>query len=295
MDMKQLIGKMDEIEEGAKPDFLDMDKDGDKEEPMSKAVKDKENVDERTDPNKFRNLKAEYEKLTGKKAPAGTSTQSMQVMVNQARNAKKDKEKVDESLVVQADGEEADGKKFGVYRTGGSIGEKKTGKPIKSFATKQEAADHAKALNAGLSKGEKEYYKLKYTVKAISEVAEAAKPDFLDMDKDGDKEKVDESLVVQADGEEAAALLGMLKLAGMAPQHEEPAMEERDIEYDNTPDERIAPHQAAVPAGNDLNKAKTMTKHGYQQGDNPLAMAETAALENKLRGMFESMLSENSK
>ena len=45
MDMKQLIGKMDEIEEGAKPDFLDMDKDGDKEEPMSKAVKDKENVD----------------------------------------------------------------------------------------------------------------------------------------------------------------------------------------------------------------------------------------------------------
>jgi len=157
MDMKQLIGKMDEIEEGAKPDFLDMDKDGDKEEPMSKAVKDK------------------------------------------------------------------------------------------------------------------------------------------DEDKDEDKEKVDESLVVQADGEEAAALLGMLKLAGMAPQHEEPAMEERDIEYDNTPNERIAPHQAAVPAGNDLNKAKTMTKHGYQQGDNPLAMAETAALENKLRGMFESMLSENSK
>lgn len=85
--------------EAAKPDFLDMDKDGNKKEPMKKAVKDKENVDERTDPNKFRNLKAEYEKLTGKKAPAGTSTQSMQVMVNQARNAKKDKEKVSESIL----------------------------------------------------------------------------------------------------------------------------------------------------------------------------------------------------
>lgn len=151
---------------------------------------------------------------------------------------------------------------------------------------------------------------------------ESAKPDFLDLDKDGDKEepmskavkdkdededkeKVDESLVVQADGAEAEALLGMLKLAGMTHQHEEPsmeepameepAMEERDIEYDNTPNERTAPYQAAVPAGNDLNKAKTMTKHGYRQGDNPLAMAETAALESKLRGMFESMIAENNK
>ena len=30
------------LKEAAKPDFLDMDKDGDKEEPMKKAVKDKE-------------------------------------------------------------------------------------------------------------------------------------------------------------------------------------------------------------------------------------------------------------
>jgi hypothetical protein len=29
-------------EEAKKPDFLDMDKDGDKKEPMSKAIKDKE-------------------------------------------------------------------------------------------------------------------------------------------------------------------------------------------------------------------------------------------------------------
>jgi hypothetical protein len=40
-------GKVEE--EGAKPDFLDMDKDGDKKEPMKKAVKDKEEkVDETT-------------------------------------------------------------------------------------------------------------------------------------------------------------------------------------------------------------------------------------------------------
>ena len=31
---------------GSKPDFLDMDKDGDKKEPMKKALKDKEKVSE---------------------------------------------------------------------------------------------------------------------------------------------------------------------------------------------------------------------------------------------------------
>jgi hypothetical protein len=38
----QRMREMAGIKEAKKPDFLDMDKDGDKEEPMSKAVKDKE-------------------------------------------------------------------------------------------------------------------------------------------------------------------------------------------------------------------------------------------------------------
>jgi hypothetical protein len=36
--MREIAG----IKEAKKPDFLDMDKDGDKKEPMSKAIKDKE-------------------------------------------------------------------------------------------------------------------------------------------------------------------------------------------------------------------------------------------------------------
>jgi hypothetical protein len=36
------LREMAGVAEGKKPDFLDMDKDGDKEEPMKKAVKDKE-------------------------------------------------------------------------------------------------------------------------------------------------------------------------------------------------------------------------------------------------------------
>jgi hypothetical protein len=46
---KGLPNKVKKTEEGAKPDFLDMDKDGDRKEPMKKAVKDKEEkVDETT-------------------------------------------------------------------------------------------------------------------------------------------------------------------------------------------------------------------------------------------------------
>ena len=46
----EVDGKKYQVKEGAKPDFLDVDKDGDKEEPMKKAVKDKKNkVDEAED------------------------------------------------------------------------------------------------------------------------------------------------------------------------------------------------------------------------------------------------------
>lgn len=42
-------GKKFKVKEAAKPDFLDMDKDGDTKEPMKKAVKDKEKVSESTE------------------------------------------------------------------------------------------------------------------------------------------------------------------------------------------------------------------------------------------------------
>lgn len=41
-----VLGMVTLNEKGKKPDFLDVDKDGDKEEPMKKAIKDKEEVDE---------------------------------------------------------------------------------------------------------------------------------------------------------------------------------------------------------------------------------------------------------
>jgi hypothetical protein len=43
---KKVTKDIEKVEEAAKPDFLDMDKDGDKKEPMKKAVKDKKKVKE---------------------------------------------------------------------------------------------------------------------------------------------------------------------------------------------------------------------------------------------------------
>ena len=62
---------------------------------------------------------------------------------------------------------------YGVFKSGGSVGEKNTGKPVKKFDSKEAAANHAKGLNSQLSKGEKKDYKLKYTVKKINESYDA--------------------------------------------------------------------------------------------------------------------------
>jgi hypothetical protein len=55
--------------------------------------------------------------------------------------------------------------KYGVYKRGGSIGERKG--LIKTFDTKEEAQEYAKRQRRHLSPGERKYYKLGYTVKAV--------------------------------------------------------------------------------------------------------------------------------
>ena len=48
-ELLSLLSEDENIEEAAKPDFLDLDKDGDKEEPMKKAAKDKEKKEEQNE------------------------------------------------------------------------------------------------------------------------------------------------------------------------------------------------------------------------------------------------------
>ena len=71
--LKQLIreaideahcSKRDDIEEGDKPDFLDLDKDGDKKEPMKDAAKDADDDDDEEDPKVLEEAEYQGRKVT---------------------------------------------------------------------------------------------------------------------------------------------------------------------------------------------------------------------------------------
>ena len=84
--MKRLAGGEEDValeedlEEGAKPDFLDLDGDGDKEEPMKKAAKDKEAMDEEMtlDVDSEKNVPAsEMDELDEMHCPSGKKEEDM--------------------------------------------------------------------------------------------------------------------------------------------------------------------------------------------------------------------------
>jgi hypothetical protein len=110
------------------------------------------------------------------------------------------------------------------------------------------------------------------------------------------KEGIEEAIAIQADGQEAMALLDMLKLAGQpAPQATPDVVvggcgmteADRDPAYANTPDEEVADMSAAVPSGNDMHHSKDGWR-AAAGADNPMV----AAMEGKLKKMFETLSKE---
>ena len=114
------------------------------------------------------------------------------------------------------------------------------------------------------------------------------------------------TLNVNADGESAEMLAQLLKLSGLMggepakivvsdPTHTEEQVEEadRDPEYANTPDEKTAGIDAAVPSGNDLHRAKGANPNWH--GDNPMKTAQfeetdpIAKLGRELMAEYESI------
>jgi hypothetical protein len=62
--------------------------------------------------------------------------------------------------------------------------------------------------------------------------------------------------------------------------------------YANEPNEQVQPLDTQLRQGTDLNKEKTMHKHSYRQGDNPMAMAEAkelARLESEIMEGLDSI------
>jgi hypothetical protein len=182
-------------------------------------------------------------------------------------------------------------------------------------------------------------------LESFDRVAEAAKPDFLDIDKDGDKkepmkkaakekdkdenvkeskypwldhpnrpgakkekedkeeakESVEEAIMVSAEGDEAEALLQILKLSGMpmppapaalpAPMAEPAAdLDTMDIEmqdeYSNSPDEFEQDVNAVIANGTDLHREKGQYP-AAARGDNPMN-----AFEGKFKAIMADLLKE---
>jgi len=63
--------------------------------------------------------------------------------------------------------EDSEATKYGVFRRGGSLGSR--GGLIKTFDTKEEAQEYAKRQRRHLTPGERSYYKMGYTVKAVKD------------------------------------------------------------------------------------------------------------------------------
>jgi hypothetical protein len=79
---------------------------------------------------------------------------------------------------------------------------------------------------------------------------------------------------------------------GMVEPVEVEVDEDRDIEYANTPNEKIGPVSAAVPSGDDMHKAKKSYSDKPYRGDNPMAVQEATddSLWKKYSGMLKSLI-----
>jgi hypothetical protein len=155
--------KEGEVDEAAKPDFLDLDGDGDKKEPMKKAVKDKKKVEEA----QGETIHAWWETQKG---PGDMEGQVLRYF--------KKNENYDPNAV---------GLRNGPYFTPSldwwpSVEDFEQGKQGFSNKTKADAEGweiHDRKSDA----------LAKVKIDGKEEVDEAAKPDFLDLDKDGNKKE----------------------------------------------------------------------------------------------------------
>jgi len=357
----------DEIEEGKKPDFLDMDKDGDKKEPMKKAVADKKAVKETTSADLMKRWVGIFEAeekcadcgevhkgecaeevteaeekcadcgkmhegdcaeevkeaatkhdkpwtdKSGKKHP-GTAVKGDKYTGKDAEKEEKAKKKVDEAADKKKCPPMSHIKKM--CQDGKSVAEIcKMHSDCDQKELKQMVADCKKKMNESLAEcGD--------MMGSMGEEAESGMSINTNVDTRTGKKTVS----VNADGEAADQLMQMLKMAGMGGHSEaaetEPEMmqaqpsmadhikvisvplahqdggfdfgaagqeQEVEEEYANEHHTQTQPVDTQLRQGNDLNREKAQHKHGYRNGDNPLAMREAAELAQLEKSLFEEL------
>lgn len=117
----------------------------------------------------------------------------------------------------------------------------------------------------------------------------------LSINASNDTRTGNKSLTVTASGESADELAKLLQLSGLAGGgHDsmEPEIEVHDSmdeEYANEPHVEVQGLEPQIQQGTDLNRPKTMHKHSYRQGDNPMAMREARELAELEKQLTEAL------
>jgi hypothetical protein len=240
---KKLKKKDAKVEEGSKPDFLDMDKDGNKKEPMKKALKDKKvkegfpTVDDAKKDHEEREKSKGTGKFDKKDTEKGTQyTRKASTFTDggddsDTKAAKKKAKNVKEGGYYKPSNDEPQGQNASAPVKGSQASQDnlkaamakansgQAGQPVKGSKESQDklkAAMAAAANNEGMMDTVKKVGKkvagavnkavghgsdeemrkdlqrksgAPVTGKKPAAVKEASKPDFLDMDKDGNKKE----------------------------------------------------------------------------------------------------------
>ncbi len=266
----EVDGKKYDVKEGKKPDFLDADKDGDKKEPMKKALKDKEEVKEADDRPASKEKDTTWTDKEGKKHP-GKQVQGWQSVKADKEADKEKKATMKESALGECGMMASDGS--GMGDSGMSVNtniDTRTGRKSVSVTADGEAADQLMQMLklAGMGGGSSS---------------------MGDVDGDGDHDMADHAS--ELTGGKADVKVVSVPLAHAEGGFKFGGDKEVDETYANEPDEQVQGIDAQLRQGTDLHKEKNMVKHSYRQGDNPMAMSESEELAALEAQLFEELAS----
>ena len=242
----------------AKPDFLDVDKDGDKKEPFKKAVKDKKKV---------------------------TESLRLQDIIDHSNYSYSRESGYTAKIFKDPEWNEYVVKYY------------KDGKVLPS-ATWSHTDDIEDAH--GTAMAEIKFMASKSNHEHEIDEAKKAKPDFLDVDKDGDKKEPFKKAVKDKEEDDKLdeAMSELRRLSGMTKStrehvaHAIPNMYafEKTVteEFANEPDEQYVDADTIVNQGGDLNRKKSQYSGKPRAGDNPMT-GDDIQMEAKLARLYNSI------
>jgi len=239
--------------ESAKPDYIDLDKDGDKEESMKDAAKDAEQVDEAGD---F--IKGIKRFVKGKQHPMDVRDKHLAKFADAPDLATQGKEASRYDKIQKVIDRAAMAEDVNLAECGpGPMGSMDQDKGNMSINTSMNS-DGTKSVSVNATGDQAD---------ALAQILKMAGLAAHHAVHGGEEPK---GIVIQAGPEEQVE-------------------EERDVEYANTPDEEVENVDAILHQGNDLHREKEQYAGMAKLGDNPMATRESIEMPARISRMLQGV------